>query len=192
MNLRTILIALATSLVMTCGVAMAGGPADHAFFAFQYLNKPLDKITFIDQANAVFSHAWVDGVVAENGKNLVFYQSAALFVSYEKAKSIGMGKQYKMALRDGNLFDVIDKALTGGAIEYQLEQIPVVGDTLSLLVPHLVQNELIHTIPGYPEPSYQFTEGQYFWYQVFETSVFCLECDYLKVSNNRIYGELDF
>jgi hypothetical protein len=190
-NYLKLLIAL-----MLTGCVFAGDLFDHSFFAFQHLNKPLSKITLVDHTNAVMSHALVDGAVGENGKNLMIYQAAFYFAALAKAESKGMGKQWKMAARDGFAFDFIDKLLTagvaGGVIQSQLGQIPVVGDYLCLMIPHLLNDEIIHNVVGYPRPAYNMSEEQHFYFRCTELAIFWLECDYLHVKNNQIYAEVKF
>lgn len=177
-------------LILLLSISFCGSPWEHTIWSFQDLRKPTKDIDFIDHVNATIKHGFVDGAVAENGTNLIFYNAGFTLLSYYKAKSIGMEKQYRMAATDGNLFDIADKTLTGGAIQYQIQQIPIIGDSLSLMVPHIMSHELIHSIPGYPKPSYSMTEGQYFWFQVTELGLFWLECDFIKSEQNKIYAEI--
>ena len=170
----------------------AGGPFDHAVDAFQYFNKEEDEITVYDRAQAIVSHAKIDAIVAENGTNLTLTQGFLTWAAYQKAKEVGRAKQFRMAYGYGNFFDMIDKGLTGGVIRSQLMQIPIIGEPLSFMVPSLIDNEIIHMIPGYPQPQYQMTEHQYYVFQIVEFGLFWFQLDSIKVRANLAYMELKF
>lgn len=175
---------------LALSVALAGGPFDHAVNSFQALNKPTPNITWADHGVAIIKHVETDAAVAENGTNLIYTQGFLTWMALQKAKQVGRAAQWRLAYFEGNLIDLVDKGLTGGAIRYQLEQIPVVGELASYMVPSLLNHELIHSIPGYPHPGYSMTEGQYFWFQVAEFGLLWFQLDGIKVHGNRAFVEV--
>ena len=177
-------------LLIIGAMTFAGGPFDHTVNAFQYFKKPLAQIDNWDRLYATIDHAKTDAIIAENGTNLLLTQGLCSIIGYEKAKSKGYGKQYKMAALYGNGFDILDKALTGGVIESQLEQIPVIGEYLTFLVPNFTNSEIIHALPGYPQPQYSMTEHQYYFFQWVELLLFCAEIDMVKVRGNAVLVEV--
>jgi hypothetical protein len=170
--------------------SFAGGPFDHAVDAFQYFNKPLNEITIYDRFQAMISHAKIDAIVAENGKNLTVTQAGLTWLALQKAKSVGRDEQFKMAYFHGNFMDMIDKGLTGGVIRSQLEQVPFVGELLAFMVPSLIDDEIIHAIPGYPKPQYQMTEHQYYVFQGIEFLAFWFQLDQVKVRGSKAFVEI--
>ena len=178
------------TLLLLMAVSLGGGPFDHTVNAFGNFKKPIDQIDTWDRVRAAIDHAKTDAIVAENGKNLVMTQGLCTVLAYQKAKSKGYAKQYRTAALWGNGFDIIDKGLTGGVISSQLEQVPFVGEYLSLLVPQFSNTEIIHSIPGYPQPHYSMSEEQYYWFQAIELALFWLELDGIKVAGDRVYAEV--
>lgn len=179
-------------ILLMLTICYAGGPFDHTVQAFGNFKKPMEDITFWDRSRGMLDHAKTDALIAENGKNLVFTQGFCTIVAYEKAKSVGYGPQFKGSMLYANMFDIVDKLITGRAISYQLEQVPYIGEYLSMLVPAFSNHSIIHSINGYPKPSYTMTEEQYYWFQSLELALFIFELDSLKVKDNLLYAEIVF
>ena len=173
-------------------IVFAGGPFDHSFVAFQCLNKPLKDIVFTDHVLAIISHVMVDASIAENGKNLIFYQGFFSWAATQKAKQAGRALQYKMAYFEGNLVDMIDKGLTGGAIRSQIAQIPFIGEIASYMIPSVLSHDLIHSVSWYPKPSYSMTEGQYLSFQLLEFALFYTQLEAIKIKGNKIALGVNF
>jgi hypothetical protein len=103
-----------------------------------------------------------------------------------------MGTQFKMAYLYGNIFDMLDKGLTGGAIQAQIEQIPVVGEYAGFLVPHFVEHEIVHELRIFPHAAYNMTETEYYIFQVIEFGLFLFQLENIYVIGNKLAVKVPF